>query len=144
MSIARPLFALIACWALSGCVLGYGPCLFLQPVKHDFVGVVHFHDYPEADGIDNVPIVTLDTTAYTYAKDPKQIFYRMKKYVDQAADYKLTRINRPSDVDPADITIKQIHLATPFQSSPEQQMQLFRAIQYGRTRGVSVVVTRIK
>jgi hypothetical protein len=67
MSIARPLFALIASWALSGCVLGYGPCLFLQPVKHDFVGVVHFHDYPEADGIDNVPIVTLDTTAYVYA-----------------------------------------------------------------------------
>jgi hypothetical protein len=53
--------------ALSGCVLGYGPCLFLQPVKHTFYGVVHFRDYPAPDGIDNVAILTLDQTAYVYS-----------------------------------------------------------------------------
>jgi len=67
MRIIRLLFASIACAALSGCVLGYGPCLFLQPVTHEFVGVVHFHDYPAPDGIDNVPVLALDTTAYVYA-----------------------------------------------------------------------------
>jgi hypothetical protein len=67
MSIARLLLSLIAYAALSGCVLGYGPCLVLQPVSHEFVGVVHFHDYPEPDGIDNVPILVTDTTAYVYA-----------------------------------------------------------------------------
>ncbi len=67
MRIARLLFSLMACAALGGCVLGYGPCLVLQPVRHEFVGVVHFHDYPASDGIDNVPILTTDTTAYVYA-----------------------------------------------------------------------------
>jgi hypothetical protein len=67
MRIARLLCSLIACATLSGCVLGYGPCLFLQPLNHEFVGVVHFHDYPAPDGIDNVPILTTDTTAYVYA-----------------------------------------------------------------------------
>jgi hypothetical protein len=52
---------------LSGCVLGYGPCLFQQPIKHTFTGLVHFRDYPAADGIDNVAILALDQTAYVYA-----------------------------------------------------------------------------
>ncbi len=67
MTIARPLIALLACAALSGCVVGYGSCLFMQPLKHDLSGVVHFHDYPAPDGIDNVSILALDTTAYVYS-----------------------------------------------------------------------------
>lgn len=56
-----------ACLSLSGCVVGYGPCLFQRPFKNTVTGHVHFHDYPTADGIDNVPILTLDRTAYIYA-----------------------------------------------------------------------------
>jgi hypothetical protein len=52
---------------LSGCVIGYGPCLFQQPVKNTLTGRVHFRDYPSADGIDNVPVLALDRTAYIYA-----------------------------------------------------------------------------
>jgi hypothetical protein len=52
---------------LSGCVIGYGPCLFQQPVKNTLAGRVHFRDYPSADGIDNVPVLALDKTAYIYA-----------------------------------------------------------------------------
>ena len=51
---------------LSGCVVGSGPCLWLAPVKHTFSGVVHFKDYPAANGVDNVPVLTLDETAYVY------------------------------------------------------------------------------
>ena len=53
--------------ALTGCVVGYGPCLLLEPVKHTFTGQVHFHDYPESAGVDNVPILVLDSTSYVYA-----------------------------------------------------------------------------
>jgi hypothetical protein len=67
MRIVRSVLCVIAVMALSGCVLGYGPCLFLQPVKHGFTGLVHFRDYPASDGIDNVAILALDTTAYVYA-----------------------------------------------------------------------------
>jgi|ERR1700678_962139 len=60
------LFCIGACIALSGCVYGYGHCLFLQPVKSTVTGRVHFQDYPNADGVDNVPILELDRTAYVY------------------------------------------------------------------------------
>jgi hypothetical protein len=52
---------------MSGCVIGYGPCLFQQPVKNTLTGHVHFRDYPAADGMDNVPVLSLDRTAYIYA-----------------------------------------------------------------------------
>lgn len=56
-----------ACLAATGCVHGYGGCLFTQPVKHTLTGKVHFRTYPNAEGIDNVPILALDRTAYVYA-----------------------------------------------------------------------------
>ncbi|HEY0800562.1 MAG TPA: hypothetical protein VGD54_06940 [Steroidobacteraceae bacterium] len=58
--------------ALSGCVIGSGPCLWLQ-VRHDFSGRVHFREFPHADGVDTVPILVLDKTQYIYA--PPQSFH---------------------------------------------------------------------
>jgi hypothetical protein len=52
---------------LAGCVVGYGPCLLEQPVKNTLTGRVHFRDYPTPDGMDNVPVLVLDRTAYVYA-----------------------------------------------------------------------------
>ncbi len=67
MKIGRLMLSVGAVLALSGCVLGYGPCLFQQPVKHTLTGLVHFRDYPGPDGLDNVAILALDQTAYIYA-----------------------------------------------------------------------------
>lgn len=61
------LSSLAATAALSGCVAGYGGCLVLSPVKHTLTGRIHFKQYPEADGIDTVPMLELDKTAYVYA-----------------------------------------------------------------------------
>ncbi|HWJ37005.1 MAG TPA: hypothetical protein VNR70_17190 [Steroidobacteraceae bacterium] len=52
--------------ALSGCVHGRG-CLLLQPVKHTLTGRIHFRSFPANDGIDNVPVLILDSTAYVYS-----------------------------------------------------------------------------
>lgn len=52
--------------AVSGCVHGVG-CLFMQPIKHTLTGRIHFRSYPAADGMDNVPILVLDRTAYVYS-----------------------------------------------------------------------------
>jgi len=57
---------------LSGCVIGSGPCLWLQ-VRHDFTGHVHFREFPRSDGVDTVPILILDKTLYMYA--PPQSFH---------------------------------------------------------------------
>jgi hypothetical protein len=66
MSIWR-LSLIGAYFGLSGCVIGYGPCLFQQPVKTTLTGHVHFRQYPTSDGMDNVPVLALDRTAYIYA-----------------------------------------------------------------------------
>jgi len=59
---------LVGAWlGVSGCVMGYGPCLLQQPFKNNLTGRVHFREYPGADGLDNVPILALDRTAYVYA-----------------------------------------------------------------------------
>jgi hypothetical protein len=52
--------------ALAGCVHGSG-CLFLQPIKHTLTGRIHFRSFPAPDGIDNVPVLVLDRTAYVYS-----------------------------------------------------------------------------
>jgi len=52
--------------ALSGCVHGQG-CLFLQPIKHTLTGRIHFRSFPAADGVDTVPLLVLDRTAYMYS-----------------------------------------------------------------------------
>lgn len=67
MTGLRRLTLIGACLGMSGCVIGYGPCLFQQPFKNTVTGHVHFRDYPNADGVDSVPILTLDRTAYVYA-----------------------------------------------------------------------------
>lgn len=61
-----------ACMALAGCVHGYGACLFTSPVKHTLTGRVHFRKYPTGEGVDDVPVLVLDRTAYLYS--PAQSF----------------------------------------------------------------------
>lgn len=65
MTIFR-LLVLGALFTLAGCVHGYG-CLLQEPIKHTLTGRVHFRSFPAADGLDNVPILVLDKTAYVYA-----------------------------------------------------------------------------
>jgi hypothetical protein len=66
MRILRPAIGIGLCIALCGCVIGSGPCLWLQ-VRHDFTGHVHFREFPRSDGVDTVPILILDKTLYMYA-----------------------------------------------------------------------------
>jgi hypothetical protein len=63
---------LAATMGAAGCVHGYGTCLWTQPVKHTLTGSIHFRSYPTPDGIDNVPVLVLDRTAYLYS--PAQSF----------------------------------------------------------------------
>jgi hypothetical protein len=68
----RALISACLCIALSGCVIGSGPCLW-QQTKHVFTGHLHFREFPRADGVDTVPILVLDKTEYIYA--PAQSFH---------------------------------------------------------------------
>jgi hypothetical protein len=65
MTYSRSLLLTIVA-ALGGCVHGYG-CLLQEPIKHTLTGRVQFRAFPAADGVDHVPILVLDHTAYVYA-----------------------------------------------------------------------------
>jgi hypothetical protein len=64
----RLLWLLVIGMAASGCVHGYGGCLWVSPVKHTLSGRVHYRTYPmESGGVDKVPVLQLDSMAYIYA-----------------------------------------------------------------------------
>ncbi len=84
---------------------------------------------------------TLNTLSVTYARDPQRIYGQLKRYIDSAADYKP---RAEIDPDPAKINSKTIQLAIPEYTSPSQWRYLYRAVLYGKKRGVSVVITRIR
>jgi hypothetical protein len=90
-----------------------------------------------------VSVKTLNTGSYTYCSNPSAIYSRLKGYVDAAATYRMKSRWRSSNVPPDKIVIRQIQLAVLASTAPEQRIQINRAILYGETRGVSVVVTRV-
>ncbi len=83
----------------------------------------------------------LNTLDVRYIENPRRIYEQMKAYVDAAADYEPLV---SSDLDPAKIRSKTIHLAIREHTSPEQWRHLYAAIIYGKERGVRVVITRIR
>ncbi|MHB8884776.1 MAG: endonuclease toxin domain-containing protein [Methylovirgula sp.] len=96
------------------------------------------YNLAESEAISNK---TLNTLSVSYIKNPLRIYSRLKRYVNDAADYE-PRVD--SDLDSAEIRSKTIHLAIPEYTSPAQWGQLFQAIIYGKERGVRIVITRIR
>jgi len=84
---------------------------------------------------------TLNTLSVSYIKNPQRIYWRVKSYVDAAANYEP---RAEFDVDPMAIQSKVIQLAIPEYTSPTQWRYLFWAIGYGRERDVSIMITRIR
>jgi hypothetical protein len=84
----------------------------------------------------------LDPLCYSYIKNPQRIYYRIRSYVNAAAKYDRPRTK--DDLDPSEIKSRVIHLGVRNYISPSQWQQLNRAVIYGRSRGVSVVITRIR
>ncbi len=53
--------------SLAGCVMGGGRCLWLEPLKSTVSGTLHFRPFKGTEGVDQVPVLALDKTAYIYA-----------------------------------------------------------------------------
>ena len=83
----------------------------------------------------------LNTLSVNYMENPQRIFWSIKDHIDEAA------YNTPvveSDMDPAKIRSRTIHLAIRGLTSPAQWPYLFSAILHGKVSGVRLVITRIK
>lgn len=58
---------LAACAVLSGCVLGYGRCLLLSPLRTTLSGTLDFHTYEVGGAVERVAVLTTDRSQYVYA-----------------------------------------------------------------------------
>jgi len=63
----RPAICLLACAALSGCVIGYGHCLFLDPARVSLTGTLHFRSYKVGADVERVAVLSADHSQYVYA-----------------------------------------------------------------------------
>jgi hypothetical protein len=100
-------------------------------------GFDHYHPNTGED----VSNKTLNTFCYSYTNDPRRVYNKLKYYIDATADYRPRNLG---DLAVGRINSKTIHLAVPENTSPAQWHQIDRATQYGTSRGISVVTTRIR
>ncbi|HUY84225.1 MAG TPA: hypothetical protein VMU86_06595 [Steroidobacteraceae bacterium] len=63
----KPWLAVFACAALSGCVLGYGRCLLVAPLRTTLAGTLDFHTYEVDGAVERVALLTADHSQYVYA-----------------------------------------------------------------------------
>ncbi|WP_208448953.1 hypothetical protein [Burkholderia ambifaria] len=87
---------------------------------------------------------TLDTTLSTRISDPQRVYTSVKGNIDDILNYDKPRTLSGVTVDPATISSRELQLAVPSQTNAAQWEQISRAIQYGESRGVKVVVTTVK
>jgi len=75
--------------------------------------------------------------------DPRQVYYSLKADIDAAADfteYTLGRTTLTSDM----IQTREMRVAIPSSTTPTQWQEINRAIAYGKSRGVKVIVTQTR
>ncbi|MBL4556560.1 MAG: hypothetical protein JKP98_03295 [Rhodobacteraceae bacterium] len=78
----------------------------------------------------------------TYLSDPRQVFHRLKHYIDTMARFSRSNRRRyPLESD--EIDHRRLELAVPVDSLPEQFTQIQRAIDYAAERDMIVEVTLI-
>lgn len=75
--------------------------------------------------------------------NPNQVYSSIKGNIDAAANFKgYTLSNTP--LTPGMIANKEIQLAIPANTTPAQWTEINRAIEYGKSQGVTVKVTQVK
>ncbi|MEH6721116.1 MAG: phage minor head protein [Aurantimonas endophytica] len=86
---------------------------------------------------------TLDTTAAGYVRDPKNVFGRLKSYVDRIAIFTKHSVNGYR-LDPSLIKHRRIELAIPPKAREDQLAQINRARTYAEARGIAFNVRIIE
>ncbi len=86
---------------------------------------------------------TLDTGTAARLARPEQIYSSLRGNIDAAADftsYTLMRRTVSEDM----IGARQVHVAVPAQTTSIQWQQIQRAIEYGQSRNVQVIITPVR
>lgn len=86
---------------------------------------------------------TLDTTTAAKLAKPEQIYASLKANIDATTkfeSYTLKGVSLSAD----DIAARQLHVAVPEATTATQWQQIQRAIQYGQSKNVQVIVTPVR
>lgn len=86
---------------------------------------------------------TLDTTTPAKLADPTTVYQSLKGNIDAAVDFKHYELSGKV-LDASQITARELQVAVPEQTTAAQWAQINRAIDYGNSVGVRVVVTPVK
>ncbi|OCQ53932.1 hypothetical protein Ppb6_00952 [Photorhabdus australis subsp. thailandensis] len=88
-------------------------------------------------------VKTLDTRTASRVKDPKQLYTSMKKNIDDVANFtEDSKGNRVVNAD--EILQREVRIAVPKITTPEQWEQINRAITYGTEKNINVKITVVK
>jgi hypothetical protein len=86
---------------------------------------------------------TLDTLTPARLGDPSRVYSSLVKNVDDAADFTRYRLSG-TELTAEMITARELQLAVRVGTTQVQWGEIYRAIEYGRTRGVTVIVTVVR
>jgi filamentous hemagglutinin len=98
-------------------------------------------DHLTPDGI-AVSTKTLDTSVSSY-QNPSKITYQLNKYINQMINFKRDG-NDVFELTSDMIFSKQMQLGIPATASKEQFAAIAKSIQYAQSKGISVVITKVK
>ena len=90
-----------------------------------------------------ISVKTLDTTTAAKLANPKQIYNTLKNYIDKVADFKEYTL-KGAEITSSDIINREIRLAVPAATTKSQWQHISNAIDYGKSRGVKLIVTEVK
>lgn len=86
---------------------------------------------------------TLDTTTVAKLAKPEQIYTSLKANVDATTkfeNYTLKGVSLSAD----DIAARQLHVAVPERTTAIQWQQIQKAVQYGQSKNVQVIITPVR
>ncbi|EPB0880349.1 DUF637 domain-containing protein [Yersinia enterocolitica] len=90
-----------------------------------------------------ISVKTLDTTTAARVANPRQIYSSLKGNIDAVAKFN-THTLSDVNLNPSLIASREVQLAVPFNTTKAQWAEISRAIEYGKSQSVNVMVTQVK
>ncbi|MDI3359365.1 VENN motif pre-toxin domain-containing protein [Lelliottia sp. V89_10] len=100
-------------------------------------------DYYDGATKTAVSAKSLDTQTMSRLNKPNQLYTSVKGNIDDSISFERYRLSGKT-LDSSMITNKEVQLAVPANTTKTQWVEINRAIEYGKAKGVKVIVTQVK
>ncbi|OMP96511.1 hemagglutinin repeat-containing protein [Raoultella terrigena] len=100
-------------------------------------------DYYDGATKTAVSAKSMDTQTVAKLANPNQVYSSIKENIDAAAKFETYTLSK-TPLDSSMISNREIQLAVPANTTKTQWTEINRAIEYGKSQGVTVKVTQVK